>query len=155
MEAQTTTSYPSRDQTLQREEEEEDGEGEEIKQHPSMPPTPQDFEKGTNKTPELQTAVEKESYYVTGFHLVVLMGCLTLVTFLILLDVSIIATVRLAIKIYLLHKKTLSMADNVCLSLGHPPYHERLPLSPRCRMVWCSVSTCEVRTSMLTFRSRC
>jgi hypothetical protein len=120
MEAQTTITYPSRDQTLQREEVEEEGGGggggEEIKQHPSMPSTPQDFEKGTNKTPELQTAVEKESYYITGFHLVVLMGCLTLVTFLILLDVSIIATVRLAIKIYVLHKKNCQwLTMSVCL----------------------------------------
>lgn len=72
-----------------------------------MPSAPQDSEKDTDKTPELKAAEKEEHDYITGFKLVILMFSVTLVAFLMLLDISIIVTVRPATKNYLQYQKTL------------------------------------------------
>jgi hypothetical protein len=92
MEAQTATTSPS--QSLQRREE--------MEQHSSMLSIPQNSEKEAEQAPELQTAEDEEPDYISGFPLVILMTCLTVVNFLMLLDSSIIATVRPATEHYLL-----------------------------------------------------
>jgi hypothetical protein len=90
MGAQTTTTSPTRDQSLERGEEEK-------QQPPSMPSTPQDSENDTDKTLE-QTTTGEEHEYITGFKLVIAMVSVTLVAFLMLLDMSIIVTVKTPIK---------------------------------------------------------
>jgi hypothetical protein len=65
-----------------------------MKQHSSTPSTRQNPENRTDLAPELHSAEENEPDYIAGFHLVILMSSLTMVTFLMLLDASIIATVR-------------------------------------------------------------
>jgi hypothetical protein len=84
MEAQTTSNSPTWDQSLQQREEK--------KQPPSALPTPQ--EQDTNKDSELETAAREEQDYITGFKLVLVLVSITLVAFLMMLDMSIIATVK-------------------------------------------------------------
>lgn len=119
MEGHTTTNSPTRDLPLERE-----GEGEKD-QPTSMPSSLQDSEKKTNKNTE-QESTEEEYDYITGFKFVILMMSITLAVFLMLLDISIIVTVRSQFTIIY----RCVTADNVCLPPGHPRNHERLPLSP-------------------------
>jgi len=118
MEAQTATTSPTWDRSLQREEE---------KQPSSTPSTPQDPEKDTINDPELKTAAREEQDYITGFKLILVLVSVTLVAFLMMLDMSIIATVKHPQGILYSRNKLCSWLT--MLSIGHPPYHERLPLS--------------------------
>lgn len=107
MEAQTTTTFPTQEQSLEREKEE--------KQPLSMPSTLQDSEKDASKTLE-QSITGEEHDYITGFKFVIVMVSVTLVVFLMLLDMSIIVTVRHASKMIYSRNKHLFVADDVCLS---------------------------------------
>jgi hypothetical protein len=92
MEAQTITTSPTPKQSLQREEEK--------KRPPSMSSTPQGSEKDTNKIPEPKTATEEEHDFITGLKLAIVVVSVTLVSLLMLLDISIIITVNTPIKNY-------------------------------------------------------
>jgi hypothetical protein len=78
-----------------------------------------------------QTAevAEPEHEYITGIQLWLVMASVTLVIFLMLLDISIIVTVSLAVLNYK-PKKLLTTAT------GHPSNYQRFPLVARCWMVW-------------------
>ena len=85
MEFQPTTISQIRDQDIEKEEE---------KNHsPSIPSTLQDSEEGMNNSAGQETTQE-ENDYVTGFKFIILMATVTLAVFLMLLDISIIVTVR-------------------------------------------------------------
>jgi len=105
MEAQTTTDSPTWDQSLQQREEK--------KQPPSASPIPQDPEQDTNKDSEPETAAREEQDYITGFKLVLVLVSVTLVAFLMMLDMSIIATVKLPSGILYSRNKLWFMTDNV------------------------------------------
>jgi CHASE3 domain sensor protein len=92
MEAQKRTVSLDRDQSLERQEEKK-------KQSPSMLSTLQDSEEDTNKNSQ-QRISEGEHEYITGFKFVIVMVSVTMVIFLMLLDVSIIVTVKTPIKNY-------------------------------------------------------
>ena len=86
MAAQTTSASPTGGQSLGLQEEEKI-------QPLSMPlSTPQDSKKDPDEVPEQKTAEERQGY-ITGFNLAIVMVSVTLVTFLMLLDMSIIVTV--------------------------------------------------------------
>jgi len=90
MDEETTTNSLNRDQSLELQEE---------KQPPSMSSTPQDSEKDTQKPPQ-QRITGGEHEYITGFQFVIVMVSVTMVIFLMLLDVAIIVTVKTPIKNY-------------------------------------------------------
>ena len=71
---------------------------------------------------EKQEAEHEEQQYVTGFKFAIVMVSLTLVFFLVMLDLSIITTVseqRCA--------RTICPRVQLTLHVGYPTYHERLP----------------------------
>ena len=66
---------------------------EEDKMSSSITSVPPDLAKDIGKTSEAKTTDETEPDYITGFKLAILMSSITLVAFLMLLDMSIIVTV--------------------------------------------------------------
>lgn len=74
-------------------------------------------------------AAEPEHEYISGAQLWLVISSVTLVVFLMLLDVSIIVTVSLGVLNYKL-EKLLTTAT------GYSPNYQLLPLVARCWMVW-------------------
>lgn len=107
----------------------------------SCPQKPSDEGTGLDDTGELQNE------HTTRFRLFMVMFAVTLVCFIMMLDMSIVVTVRV---LFSFPNMTNSM-------VGYPSNHQRFSFSLRCGMVWqcisprkvCS-SSCELTTTHLT-----
>lgn len=88
-------------------------------------------ERGIAIKPENVGKPQADEEYVSGFKLALVLGCITLVYFLMMLDVTILATVRLRHSSLSIPKTSLILI----LSTGNPIYHQRLPFPPGCWMV--------------------
>jgi hypothetical protein len=71
--------------------------------------------------------VVAQKQYLNGLKLFTLLGSLTLVTFLVLLDTSIIGTVRIT-------EYTMT-EEHLLNSSGYTAYYHSVPLAPRCGVV--------------------
>jgi hypothetical protein len=86
-------------------------------------------EKVSDDIAKTAEAAEPEHEYISGVQLWLVMSSVTLVVFLMLLDISIIVTVSLTIPNYKL-EKLLTTAT------GYTSNYQRLPLVARCWVVW-------------------
>lgn len=78
-----------------------------------------------------------EEKWVTGFTLFTIMGAISLVCFLMLLDIAIIVTVRV--------EEINIMREYLTKLLGCSQNYEPVSLFAGCWLVWKCLSTCEVR----------
>lgn len=85
-------------------------------------------EKISDDTVKTAESVEPEHVYISGFQLWLVMSSVTLVIFLMLLDVSIIVTVSLGI--------LNSPPKILTTATGYSPNYQRFPLVARCWVVW-------------------
>lgn len=86
-------------------------------------------EKVSDDIAKTAEAAEPEHEYISGVQLWLVMSSVTLVVFLMLLDISIIVTVSVTIPNYKL-EKLLTTAT------GYTSNYQRLPLVARCWVVW-------------------
>ena len=88
-------------------------------------------ERGIAIKPENVGKPQADEDYVTGFKLALVLGCITLVYFLMMLDVTILATVRPRHPSLFIPRTLFRLTP----STGNPLYHQRLPFPPRRWMV--------------------
>jgi hypothetical protein len=88
------------------------------------------------KVPEAQEPTKTECEYITGVKLWLATVAVTLVSFLMMFDLSIIVTVSIHNPRYALHM-LINMA-------GYPSNHNRLSFTRRCRLVWQRISFIKV-----------
>lgn len=74
-------------------------------------------------------ATESKSQHITGLKLGLVVASVTFVAFLMLLDMSIIVTVRWWLP------QNRAQHSQLTPATGNPTYHKRVPLSERCRVV--------------------
>jgi hypothetical protein len=127
---------------------------------PDTTPPPEaeiEVEKELLKKPVLSSAVipkiadmQSDNWeYISGFKLFVVLAAITVSCFLMMLDTSVIVTVSEP-----LHEMSQRSLEPLLISKsGHPTYNQRLPLPPRCWLVWECLSLGQV--SNLPFNGPC
>lgn len=87
--------------------------------------------------------------YITGLKLLTVIVSVTLVVFLLLLDVSILNTVSALQRSTLLpfHLHSLILRRAMSPTSGHPEHYQRFPFPLRRRLVWRSLSVGKVRAA--------
>ena len=90
-----------------------------------------------NEKPQQSSPLQDQYEYVTGFKLVIVIVAITLVAFLMMLDMSIIVTVSI------FNREKLGLRDTDTFS-GYPSDHQRLSFPDRRGLVWQCLPTGQV-----------
>lgn len=114
-------------------------------QHPTHPP--EALTKDEKPDEKSCQVMEKETEYLTGWRLWSLILATTTVGFLLMLDSSIVSTVRLHMHTY--------KATGLIILIGHPASYQRVSFVARCQLVRRIVPVCQVRWTLPPCRESC